>query len=181
MAKQEYRLQLILEQREEKKDECQKALNEAEKALKAEQKKLEQKFEERRQIDVRKAQATEDFQNRLMKPGCNISEEADRHDWYQKALDQEALRKDEEIAQQKAAVRRAEQAVEDAKAELEKARIELEALVKHKEKWAKEIKREEMEKEENALGELGEAMWLKQQREEAQRNAASRGGDGGGA
>jgi hypothetical protein len=169
MAKQEYRLELILNQREEKKDECQKALTEAEKALRLEQKKLEEKIEERRQVDVRKAQATETFHANLMRPGCNIAEEADRHDWYQKAQDQEALRLDEEVEAQRQQVRRAEGYVEDAKLELEKARIDLEALVKHKEKWQKQVKREEMEKEQSALEELGEAMWLQQQREAARR------------
>ncbi len=179
MAKQEYRLQLILEQREEKKDECQKALNEAEKALKLEQEKLKAIQEERRQVDVRKAKATDDFQNNLMKPGINISEEADRHDWYQKAQDAEAARLDGEVQKQKQQVRRAEGLVEDAKLALENARIEVEALVKHKEKWAKQIKLEEMEKEQSALEELGEAMWLQQQREEAYRRQQSSGTAGG--
>lgn len=181
MSKEAYRLQLILEQREDHKDECQKAVGEAEKQVKLEKEKLAKIQEERRQVDVRKAKATEDFSNNLMKPGINISEEADRHDWYQKAQDAEAVRLDGEVAKQKQQVRRAEGLLEDAKMTLEKARIDVEALVKHKEKWAKEIKRVELEKEQSALEELGEAMWLKQQREEAIRQEHTQQQMGGGA
>jgi len=173
MAAPEYRLQLILEQREEKKDDCQKALVETEKALKQEQKKLEERIEERRQVDVRKENATARFHENMMRPGCNIAEEADRHDWYQKAQDQEAIKADEAIEAQKQEVRRAENNVEDARAALETARIELEALVKHKDKWGKQVKREEMDKEQMQLEELGEAMWLQQQREAARRTSTS--------
>ena len=177
MAAPEYRLQLILEQREEKKEECQKALMEAEKALRAELKRLDERVEDRKQVDVRKAKATEDFHANMMRPGCNIAEEADRHDWYQKAQDQEAVKCDEAIEAQKQQVRRAEGQVEDARVALENARIELEALVKHKEKWAKQIKREELEKEQSSLEELGAAMWLQQQREAA-RGPTTTGGEG---
>ena len=169
MAPPEYRLQLVLEQRERVKKEKEEAVLQARKALKQEEAKLEQIKEERRQVDVRKAKATDDFQNNMMKPGINIAEEADRHDWYQKAQDQEAVRLDEEVEKQKQAVRRAEQRVEDAKLEVQKAEIDVQALVKHKDKWAKQVKREEAEKEQAVLEELGEVMWLQQLRDEEMR------------
>src|SRR5687768_6496555 len=123
-----YRLQVVLEQKERAKKEAEEALAATQKALKEEKLKLEKKIEERKQVDVKKAQATTDFQGNLMKPGCQISEEADRHDWYQKALDQEAAKLDDEVAAQRQAVRRAEQRVEDARMELLKAATELQAM-----------------------------------------------------
>jgi flagellar biosynthesis chaperone FliJ len=175
MATPEYRLQLILEQREDIKKECQRAVTEAEKALKLELKKLDERIEDRKQVDVRKERATTEFHAAMMRPGCNIAEEADRHDWYQKAQDAEAVRCDEAIEAQKQEVRRAESHVEETQRALDDARIDVEALLKHKEKWSKQIKREEMEKEQAALDELGEAMWLQQQREAARRTTSSEG------
>jgi hypothetical protein len=169
MPPPEYRLEIVLEQREKKKKDCQQALIDAEKALVEEKKKLAALQEARRQVDVRKAKAADEFNQALMRPGTNIAEEADRHDWYQKAQDAEAARIEGEIAKQKQQVRRAEGRVADAQLELQKASIDLEALQKHKEKWLKQIKREADEKEQNAQEELGEVMWLQQLRDEQSR------------
>lgn len=177
MAKMpEYRLQLVLEQRERIKKAKEEALVETRKALKAEEQKLERIKEERRQVDVRKAKALADFDAALMRPGTNIADEAERHEHYQKAQDVEAVRLDGEIAKQKQAVRRAEQRVEDAKLEVQKADIDVQALVKHKEKWAKQVKREQDEKDQNVLEELGEVMWLQQLRDEQMRQGRAQGG-----
>jgi hypothetical protein len=172
MADEAYRLQIILERREEAKKDAWKAVQAAENALKAEQKKLAQIQEARRQVDVRKAKANEDFQDKLMQPGTNYFEENERHEWYQKAQDAEAVRIDGEIAKQKQQVRRAEGVVEEKKAAFFQASQELEAIVKHKEKWAKQVKREAAEKEQATQEELGEVMWLQQQRDEQQRKQA---------
>lgn len=164
-----YRLQMVLEQREAEKKKKEEQLAETQKALREEKKKLEELEEERRQVDVRKEQATQDFHARMMQPGCNIAEEADRHDWYQKAQNAEAERIDGEIAAQKQAIRRAEQRVEEARHELTQAATELQAMEKHKEKWTKEVKREIAEKEQLQQEEIGEAMWLAQRRDEQRR------------
>ncbi len=162
----QYRLQIVLDQREREKDEAEKELLERQKELKAEQDKLKKIEEARREVDRRKAKATEDFNATLMKGGANIAEEADRHDWFQKAMDQEALRIDAEIAKQKQAIRRAEQRVADAKKKVNDATIALEAMKKHKEKWLAAAKREQLEKEQAIADEVGETLWLQQQREE---------------
>ena len=171
-----YRLQIVLEQREEEKKAKEEALAEAQKALKQEQQKLEAKIAERRAVDAKKAQCSADFQANLMRPGCQISEEADRHDSYQKKLDAEAAKLDQEVAAQKQAVRRAEQRVEDAKQELLKAATEVQAMEKHKENWTKQVKRELAEKEQMQQEEIGEAMWLAQRRKEGLREASAGGG-----
>jgi hypothetical protein len=164
-----YRLQIVLDQREAEKKKKEEQLAETQKALREERKKLEELEEERRQVDVRKEAATAEFHARMMKPGCSIAEEADRHDWYQKSQDAEAARIDGEIQGQKQAVRRAEQRVEDARMELQQAATELQAMEKHKEKWSKEVKREIAEKEQLQQEEIGEAMWLAQRRDEQRR------------
>jgi hypothetical protein len=165
-AAPQYRLQIVLEQREREKKEKEEQLAETQKALRAEQKKLEEKIAERKQVDVKKNQASANFQAALLRPGCAISEEAERHDWYQKSLDAEAARLDQQVAQQRQAVRRAEQRVEDAKLELVKAATEVQAMEKHKENWTKQVKKELAEKEQMQQEEIGEAMWLAQRRKE---------------
>lgn len=176
MAAPAYRLQIVLEKRERDKKTAEENLAETQKALKLEREKLAKKEEERRQVDVRKEKAAATFQENIMKPGCQIGEEADRHDWYQKAQDQEAAELDQEVAAQKQAVRRAEQRVEDARMELTKAATDLQAMEKHKENWAKQVKKELAEKEQMQQEEIGEAMWLAAKRDAEQRGA----GDGGG-
>lgn len=172
MADEVYRLQIIYDQREEAKKDAAKALRAAEDALKLEHKKLAQIEESRRQVDVRKAKAADDFQVLIMKPGTNYFEENERHDWYQKAQDAEALRIDGEIAKQKQVIKRAEAVVQEKTDALAKASMELEAMVKHKEKWAKGVKRAADDKEQATQEELGEVMWLQQKREEDQRKQA---------
>ncbi|HVY61285.1 MAG TPA: hypothetical protein VHF22_06505, partial [Planctomycetota bacterium] len=167
----QYRLQIVLDQREREKKEKEEQLAETQKALRAEQKKLEAKIAERKEVDVKKERAAAAFQANIMKPGCMIGEEAERHDWYQKSLDAEAARLDQEVALQRQAVRRAEQRVEDAKQELLKAATELQAMEKHKENWQKQVKKELAEKEQMQQEEIGEAMWLAQRRKEGLREA----------
>src|SRR4051812_20987385 len=133
MADQPYKLQLVLERREEAKKDAAKAVLAAQDALRAQLAKLAQIEESRRQVDVRKAKATQDFQDLLMKPGTAIMDESQRHDWYQKAQDAEAVRIDGEITKQKRVIWDHEAAVEAAKEVLAKASMELEAIVKHKE------------------------------------------------
>jgi flagellar biosynthesis chaperone FliJ len=168
----EYRLQIVLDQREREKDAAQKELLERQKELNAEQDKLKRIEEMRREVDRKKARATEEFQASLMKAGTNVAEEADRHDWYQKAMDEEALRIDAEILKQKQAIRRAEQKVDEAKQELNRATIALEAMKKHKEKFLKQAKLEADIKEQNVADEVGEVLWLQQQRDEMLRQQA---------
>jgi hypothetical protein len=168
----DYRLQIVLDQREREKDAAEKALLERQKELRAEQEKLKKIEEERRAVDRKKAKATEEFHAGLMKGGINIAEESDRHDWFQKAMDQEALRIDNEILKQKQAIRRAEQKVAEAREEVNKATIALEAMKKHKEKWIAQAKREAAEKEQAQADEVGETLWLQQQRDEMLRQQA---------
>lgn len=177
MADPVYRLQIVLEQREREKKDKEEQLATTQKELKAEQLKLDEKIEERRQVDVRKETAAAAFQSNIMKPGCNIADEAERHDWYQKSLDAEAERIDAEIQAQKQAVRRAEQRVEDAKMELLQAATELQAMEKHKENWAKQTKKEIAEKEQMQQEEIGESMWLAQRRDAARRTGGAGGAE----
>jgi len=174
MAKQEYELQIVLEKRDREKQEAEKKRMEAIEALKVEKCKLEQRKEERKQIDLTKIKATEEFHANLSKPGCSIAEEADRHDAYQKWLDAEAVKKDQEIQQQMQVVRRAEIRVAEAEDELNQAIIAFEALKEHKAAWQKRVKKEEMEREQAALEEIGQSLWLDQQRKQQAREERRR-------
>ncbi|MGH7297921.1 MAG: hypothetical protein ACRELB_23475 [Polyangiaceae bacterium] len=170
-------MQFVLEQREKARKAAEEALAEAKKALRVEQQKLAALEEERRQVDVRKKKAGDEFSAALSRPGTNIAEEATLHDNFQRAQDAEAKRLDGLVQQQFQAVRRAQGRVEDAMLALTRAAADLQAMEKHKENWLREVKKEALVKEQNEQEELGQAMWLQQQREMQARQQAQRGGE----
>lgn len=162
-----YRLQPVLEQRERRKQQAERALGEAKQRLRAEQQRLEEMLEVRRQLDAKRIETTRRFEELLTQPGVPIAEESLRHDRYQQVLAEQAARMDAEIAQQRRAVAAAERGVAEAQAALLKAATDLQAMEKHKEKWEEKVRREAREREQEVQEELGQAMWLQQQRRQA--------------
>jgi hypothetical protein len=171
LAKQTYRLQPVLEKRQREKDQAVQKVAEAKKQVEYEQKKLEKIIEMRMQVDEKKKLCTQRFYEQLEKAGTNVAEESTSHDLYQKVLDVEARNHDEAIVRQKIVIEEAKDKVKQAEAALLQATINVQAMEKHKEDWEKQVKREELEKEQELGEELGEAMWLQQRRKAAQSEA----------
>jgi hypothetical protein len=165
-AKPKYRLQPVFDKREREKDAAVKKVKDAEKRVEFEKKKLVKLKEMRAQIDVRKQALTDQFLALLDKaePGVQIAEESLMHDRYQVILDQEATQHDQAIVQQQGKIRAAELAVKAAEKELIQAMVNVQAMEKHRDEWAKEVKKEEQRKEQEIQEELGEVMWLQQRR-----------------
>jgi len=164
VAKEKYRLEPVLHMREKARDEAQQAVTDRKKELDFELKKLEKLKEMRKQVDVKKELCTQKFYEIMLKPGIDISTESFRHDKFQEVLDKEAAACDQAILQQQQQIRQAEERVEEAKQAMLKATVDLQAMEKHKEGWQKQIKVEELRKEQEVQEELGEAMWLQNRR-----------------
>lgn len=168
-AKAKYRLQVVLEKREREKDQAARDVNVAKKAVEFEEKKLEQIVKMRMQIDVEKEAVTARFHETLDHPpeGCDLGYESTAHDRYQGVLDEKARHHDQAIVQQKIAIEAAKARVKAAERALLQATINVQAMEKHKDEWRRQIKREELEKEQALQEELGEAMWLQKRRKNA--------------
>lgn len=167
MAKQAYRLQPVLEKRVRERDKAQSLVAEAKLAVTYEEKKLEKLCEMRMEVDRRKQACTDNFYRMIGEPGVDIGAQSTAHDRYQEVLKREAKHHDEAIVRQKIAIEDAKERVKIREKELLQASINVQAMEKHKEEWQLQVKREEIEKEQEQQEELGEAMWL-----QARRNAA---------
>jgi flagellar export protein FliJ len=158
-----YRLQTLLEIRERAEEEAKQAFSEAMKALAKEKQKLvdlEQDLENRKAARKQKIQ---EFLAEVMKKGIGAGGMGQMNRFEDRLKDEEkqvAL----EIERQKESVRQAEQLVEQRRLEMADAAKEKKAIEKHKENWAKEVRKERMAREELAQEEIGNTLHLQRTR-----------------
>jgi len=161
MAKQpSYRLQVLFGLREKDKDEAEKVY--AKKmALVQKEKKTHDDMKEQAREMVRHRQAKKIENSDKMAAGeLNINQIKgnDRH--IERLKEQEAAYA-VEIKRQVEVIQEAEQAAEKAKEEMLKANQDFKALEKHKEKWAKKVKREADMKEADEAEDIAQAQYFK--------------------
>ena len=160
-----YRLQTLLEMRQRAKEDAERRFSEAMQALAKEQKelkRLEEDLERRKQERKEKVQA---YLAEIMSKGVVGINAFNSMNLYEERLKDEEAQVALDIERQKEAVKAAERFVEEKRLEMAEAAKELKAIEKHKENWAKEVKRERDMREEMAQEEIGNALHLARTRQ----------------
>ena len=159
--KETYRLTVLLELREKKKEEAERYLGECLQALKKEADRLaEMEAELKRMITKREGKQRE-YSEKVMRGEMSAQEAISANKYVERMKEQEDLKK-EEIQGQKKVVAQREQDVEGARADLIKANQDLKALEKHREKWQAQVRKEAATKEEEMLEEIAQTIFLTQ-------------------
>jgi flagellar export protein FliJ len=160
-----YRLQTLLEMREQAEEEAKQAFSAAMRALAAEQqalKTLEEDLERRKVERKAKVQA---YLADVMKKGINSGGMAQMGRFEQRLKDEEA-QVGLDIDRQKETVRQAEKVVEQRRAEMADAAKDKKAIEKHKDTWTKEVHKERQAREELNQEEVGNALYLARTRKQ---------------
>lgn len=163
MEKQDYRLQALLGIRERKKEEAERALGAALQALKKEQDRLrEMEAELERMIAKRKAKMRE-YAEKSMRGEMSAQDVVGANVFIDRLKEQEEAQKNT-IEGQKAVIAQKQEEVSQARKAVVDATQELKALEKHKEKWVAQVKKEREAKEEEAMDDIAQAIYLGQKR-----------------
>jgi flagellar export protein FliJ len=159
MSGPKYRLQLILDKRQKEKEDAEKALGEAQKALEEERKIEKQKELEVEQAKQRKEDSKKELNQKMLEGLLDINKIRQGKDFI-KSLDIEIEKAKERLVQQQQKVKLAENFLEQKRAELIEATTQFQAMEKHKEKWLEKIKKEAELAEQNEQEEIGNVLFL---------------------
>lgn len=154
----QYRLQTLLEMRERAEEEAKNAFAEAMSLLHQEEaflKELQDELE--RMVEDRKRRRQE-YADKLASGEMKITDQSAAYRFIDRMKEMEQEQQGR-IDAQREAVREAEKVVKRAQEALVVASQELKALEKHKEKWAEEVKKERMAKEEAVMDEIGQTIF----------------------
>ncbi len=158
-VKEQYRLETLLKVRERKKEAAEKYLADCLKALRAEQDRLrEMEAELERMIAKRKAKMRE-YSEKTMRGEMSAQDVSGANVFIERLKEQEENQK-RAIEGQKAVIKQKEEDVRGAREDLGKAMQELKALEKHREKWQAEVKKAEESKQEEAMDEIAQTIFL---------------------
>jgi len=155
-----YRLQTLLDMRQRKKEEAEKALGVAIAAHKAELDKQHQMEEELARMVVRRDQKKREYAEKAMRGEMSARDVIGANTYIKHLLELEDLQKSA-IEAQKAVVEQKLQELNAARQALVTATQELKALEKHKEKFIEEWKKGIQAKEEEVMDELAQQIFLK--------------------
>jgi len=161
VAKQpEYRLQVLLDVRQRKKEAAEKALGAALAAHQAELDKQQQMEAELARMVAKREQRRREYAEKAMRGEMSARDVAGAQTYVERLEEQEAVQKSA-IEAQKAVVADRQREVDAARAALVEATRELKALEKHKEKVIDDWKKGVQAKEEEAMDELAQQIFLK--------------------
>ncbi len=154
----QYRLQTLLEIRERAKKEAEEAFALAMRQLADEEARLKEEEDHlERMIEDRHRRRAE-YARQLASGEMKITDQSNAYRYIDRLKEKE-IEQQTVIDAQRAQVREAEKAVKRAQEILVTATQDMKALEKHKEKWAEEVRRERMMKEEDALDEIGQSIF----------------------
>jgi flagellar export protein FliJ len=160
-----YRLQPVLDKRQRAKEDAEKALGAAQKALEAEMQKEAECVEAIEKIKRTKEEAKAEMNKKMLEGQMGVSD-IQQHKNYLKSLDFEIQQARERLEQQREQVKRAEQAVAQKREALMEATKEFQAIEKHRENWVAQIKKEREEAEAKEQEEIGNVLFLQRQRKD---------------
>ncbi len=159
----EYRLQTLLELRERHKQEAERALGEALAAHKAALDKQKSMEDELAHMITRREQKKREYSEKAMRGEMSAQDVVSANDYIKRLREREELQK-EAIEEQKLVVAEKQRALDAAREALVKASAELKALEKHKEKFLEECKKARQAKEEDAMDELAQQIFMRGER-----------------
>ena len=155
-----YRLATLLDIRTRKKEDAEHRLAEALSALRKQEEQLERMQAELLAMETKRQTLRREYMDRAMK-GETGAQDAVRHNAFVEHLKDLEKQQKEAIAEQEDRVREHEGYVQVARDELVVATQELKALEKHKEKWLEEVKKEREAKEELAMDDIAQTIFLR--------------------
>lgn len=164
MSMPKYRLQPILDKRQKVKEDAEKALGEAQKALDAERQKEEERAQDVERAKKRKEDEKVEMNKKMLAGEMDVAAIRRGKDFL-KSLDFEIEKAQERLEEQKQNVRRAEKFVEQRRNELVEATKEFQAIEKHKEKWIATVKKEMEAAEQNEQEEIGNVLFLQRKKD----------------
>lgn len=156
-----YRLQVLFEMREKAKLEAEELYAEKKKLVVVEQKKLEEMKLHLKDMVQKRADRKADYSERTRGGEYTIAQ-IQANDRHIEKMKQHEAAYQVEIDRQQERVIEAERVADEAMQLVVKATQDYKALEKHKEKWAKQVKRELMMKEEEAVEDIAQAQYFKQ-------------------
>jgi flagellar export protein FliJ len=162
--KPKYRLQPVLDQKEQAKKDAEHALAEAHRKLAEEEAKKRALEEEKENLLLRIEEAKEKRDQKAMEGDLTV-QESQSYKLFIQGLHERRKDLDLQIYKQERAVERARDGVEKAKTELIQKAKEFEAMSKHKEQWLKQIQLEEQKKEQKLMEEIGMIQFMKRRAE----------------
>jgi len=160
-----YRLQALYDMREKEKEKAEEAYAEAKRAVILEVKKQDQ-MKANLQDMIRARQDRRMEYAEKMRTGELTIAQITANDRHIERMKNEEAAYEVEIARQGERVKEKEEEAEKAKEEMLKATQDFKALEKHKEKWLKGVKREQMLKEEDAAEDIAQAQYFARMLEE---------------
>lgn len=160
-----YRMQVLFELREKAKDEAEEFYADKKKALLEQQKKLDDMKQTLRDMAAFREGKKQEYAEKMRSGELNI-QQIQGNDRHIEKLKQEEQAYQVEIQRQAERVNDAQGEVDDAMEAMLKATQDFKALEKHKEKWAKGIKREITLKEEDAADEIAQAQYFQRMAED---------------
>ncbi len=161
----QYRLEVLLDIRTKAEEAAKDAFAEALKAAEKEKKQLVTMNQQLERMKVERKAKVQAFLQEMSAKGGGISGFQQMGRFEQRLKDEEAQFA-LDIERQKEVVIQAEQLVEQRRMEMAEAAKEKKAIEKNKEAWAKQVKKERAEKEENNQDEIGAVLHLARTRRE---------------
>ena len=159
-----YRLQVLLEIRERAKKEAEENFAQAMRELAEEEQRLQQEKDLLEQMIADRHRRREDYSRKLASGEMKVTDQSNAYRYIERLKERE-LEQQAVIDAQQERVREAEKEVKRAQAALVEATQALKALEKHKEKWAKQVRKERMAREEDTLDEIGQTIFQQRLRE----------------
>jgi hypothetical protein len=154
-----YRLQIVLDKRQKAKEDAEKALGEAQKALEAEKEKEAQCVQAVEDAKQRKETAKAELNQKIFDGKLSVDKIRMGKD-HLKSLDFEIEKAKQKLEEQRGRVKQAEAFLEQRRNELLEKTTEYQAIEKHKEKWAQNLKKEIENAEQNEQEEIGNVLYL---------------------
>lgn len=152
-----YRLQPVLDKREKKKKDAEKALADARASLEKQNAILKQREEDVVKAVEKKDQYSKDFMTKMqagMETGKISAGKA-----YLEVLKQNIVMAQKKVEDQKKVVQGCEQKLQAAVTQLTEATKEMKVIEKHKENWQDGLKREIQEKEDREQEEVAQTLY----------------------
>jgi flagellar export protein FliJ len=159
VSQPKYRLQLILDKRQKEKEDAEKNLADAQKALEEQQKLEKQRELEVEQAKQKKEDSKKELNKKILEGLLDVNKIRQGKDFI-KSLDIEIEKAKERLVQQQQKVQQAENFLEQRRTELIEATTQFQAMEKHKENWLAKVKKEMEAAEQNEQEEIGNVLYL---------------------
>ena len=155
-----YRLQALLDVRERKKEAAEQHLGACMVALRKEEEKLGEMQQELQRMINARTRRRQEFLEKAMQGEVSALDAINNNKFLERLKQQEEAQL-AAIEGQKAVIAQRQQDVELARQQLIVANQELKALEKHRDKWIEEIKKARAMREEDAMDEMAQTIFLR--------------------